>query len=322
MKKLEKLRKKIINTYIISIVTGLILYIIIIIIISIRERNFLQNANAYFHTDFHSVHSYTPPLYCFYLLIFFVVLEIAVIKISTKELKKEYREKYKGLFVVWPLKSLFTEVVYDMHKGISSETIDSTNMMYMGDRYHSEDFVSAKYKNIKFEQSDVHIEREYTTTDSRGHTTTHWVTIFEGRWIIFDFNKKFTTNLSIVQKGFKNSKSGKWFWNDLEKVEMESENFNQKFKVFAENAHEAFYIITPQFMNKIENVCSNCWWRCIFCFVNNKLHIGINDWTNSFEPDGYFKKIDKNHHRKKVTKEIKMITQFVDDLNLDHVLFI
>ena len=50
----------------------------------------------------------------------------------------------------------------------------------MGDRYHSEDYISAEYKNIKFEQSDVHIEEEHESTDSEGHTTTTYVTIFKG----------------------------------------------------------------------------------------------------------------------------------------------
>lgn len=50
-------------------------------------------------------------------------------------------------------------------------------------------------QNISVEQADVHIEEEYEPTDNNGNTTTTWVTIFRGKWMIFDFNKNFKSNI-------------------------------------------------------------------------------------------------------------------------------
>lgn len=257
-------------------------------------------------------------------LIFIIVMGIIITALCTAKLNKEYKKIFKNTFVVKALESQFTDLIYKPEIGMPYATIASTNMMYMGDRYSSEDFISAKYKNIKFEQADVHIERKETTTDSEGHTQTYYVTIFKGRWMIFDFNKDFKANVQISQKGFGNSKV-KTFWGRKEelfkKVQMESESFNKKFNVFAQNEHEAFYIITPSLMERIERLENNNKGKLLLCFINNRLHIGIYDGKDSFEPGSIFKKIDEDEITSRIAKDVETITQFVDELNLDNTLF-
>ena len=247
-----------------------------------------------------------------------------IVLISTSKLNKKYRDGFKNEFVLKSLERKFSDLVYEPNRGIPRSTIAATKMMHMGDRYHSEDYISAKYKDIKFEQSDVHIEEEYQTTDSDGHTTTHYETIFMGRWMIFDFNKEFKANVQISQKGFSNSKVNR-FWGKKEevfkKVSMESEDFNKKFNVYAQNEHDAFYIITPSLMERIERLAERNKGKLLFCFIDNKLHIGIYDNKNSFEPGSVFKQIDEEETLNKISEEIETITQFVEELNLDNDLF-
>ncbi len=262
----------------------------------------------------------------FSLIIFPIVLGIIVTIFSTVKLKQEYKITFKKVFVVKALESKFTDLVYEPNRGMPYETISKTNMMYMGDRYHSEDFISAKYKNIKFEQADVHIEEEHTSTDSDGHTTTSYVTIFKGRWMVFDFNKSFKADVQIAQKGFGNAKVktmslfGKK--DDLfKKVSMESEDFNRRFNVYAQNEHDAFYIITPSLMNRIEKLDDLNKGKLLLCFIDNRLHIGIYDNKDSFEPDSVFKEINEQEIIKRISGDVEMIAQFVDELNLDNDLF-
>ncbi len=255
-----------------------------------------------------------------------IFLGIIITIFSTSKLKREYKLAFKKVFVLKALEAKFTDLVYKPDKGMPYETIAGTNMMYMGDIYHSEDFISAKYKDIKFEQADVHIEEEHTSTDSDGNTTTTYVTIFKGRWMVFDFNKTFKADVQIVQKGFGNSKVktrslfGKK--DDLfKKVSMESESFNQRFNVYAQNEHDAFYIITPSLMSRIEKLDELNKGKLLLCFINNRLHIGIYDNKDSFEPDNVFKEINEEEIIKRISGDIEMITQFVDELNLDNDLF-
>jgi len=253
-----------------------------------------------------------------------LMIGIFIVVISTSKLNSEYRRRFKNEFVLKSLQDQFTDLIYQPDRGIPYSTIAETKMMYMGDRYHSEDYISAKYKDIKFEQSDVHIEERHETTDSDGHTSTTYVTIFKGRWMIFDFNKEFKANVQVSQKGFGNSKVKRFFGKKEEifkKVSMESESFNKKFNVFAQNEHDAFYIITPSLMERIERLDENNKGKLLLCFIDNRLHIGIYDGKDSFEPGSVFKEIHEQEAIEKISNEIKVITQFVDELNLDNTLF-
>lgn len=244
--------------------------------------------------------------------------------ISTYKPNNEYRKIFKDIFVKKSLESIFTDLIYLPDKGIPYQTIAQTNMMNMGDRYHSEDYISGRYKDIGFEQSDVHIEEEHESTDSEGHTTTTYVTIFKGRWMIFDFNKEFKANVQISQKGFGNSKVRRFFGKKEElykKVMMESESFNSKFNVFAQNEHDAFYIITPSLMERLERLELQNKGKLLFCFIDNKLHIGIYDGKDSFEPESVWKQLDEQNVLNKISTEIRTITQFIDEMNLDNTLF-
>ena len=295
MEELNEQRIKIRNRYILGAIITIILAITLIII----TRNII-------------------------ILIPIIIFGIIVNTLITLNLKRQYRRSFKNEFVLKSLEGKFTDLHYDPDLGIPYSTIAATKMMRMGDRYHSEDYISAKYKDIKFEQSDIHIEEEHESTDSEGNTSTTYVTIFKGRWMIFDFNKEFKADVQISQKGFGNSKVKRLFGKKEElfkKVYMESETFNKKFNVFAQDEHDAFYIITPSLMERIERLEQKNKGKLLFCFIKNKLHIGIYDNKDSFEPGSVFKPINEEEIIGKISNEIEVITQFVDELNLENNLF-
>ena len=307
MEELEEIRKKLKKTYIKIIIITILVVLPFLVLI----RNFAA--------------------FPFIFLFAFVGAEIAII-ITGRKTRQEYRDTFKKVFVVNALKSKFTDLYYRKDRGMSYQKIADTNMIYMGNRFYSEDYISAKYKGIKFEQGDVYIEEEHTSTDSEGHTTTSHEKIFQGRWMIFDFNKNFKADVQVVEKGFcsakvntnsffKNKKNKKTKDNLFKKIYMESESFNKKFNVYAQNEHDAFYILTPSIMSKIEKLYELNKGKLLLCFVNNRLHIGIYDNKDSFEPGTVFKKIDEEKTLKRISNDIEMITQFVDELNLDNSLF-
>ncbi len=235
----------------------------------------------------------------------------------------EYSKQFKEQFVLTSLKEVFDDLVYKPTEGLPRSVIADTEMMRMGDHYSSNDYVSGTYKGIHVTQADVHIEEEYETTDSDGDTTTHYETLFKGRWMVFDFNKEFKANVQVAQKGFKNAKRKRFFVKKEEKyklVSMEDEAFNKGFKVYAQDEHDAFYILTPTMMERIKKVSQGIDGKVIFCFVRNMLHVGVHNKKDSFEPK-IFKKIDPEKVRAEVTSDIDLITGFVDELSLDTKLF-
>ena len=257
------------------------------------------------------------------LVIVGMVLTFIIALICTGKQAREYSLAFKSYFVKSSLQKIFTNLKYQPENGISRATIASTNMMRMGDRYSSNDLVTGKYKEIGFTQSDVHIEEEHETRDSDGNTRTYYVTIFKGRWMIFDFNKSFKADVQVAQKGFGNNKVASWFLGEqkFQKVEMESQEFNKAFNVYAQQPLDAFYILTPKIMEKIRNLDERNEGRLLLCFIDNKLHVGIYNYEDSFEHKSVFKPIDEEKTRNNISEDIQKITMFIDELELDNDLF-
>lgn len=257
-----------------------------------------------------------------------IVLSVIFSTFVTRKDRKNFSDAYKEYFVKRCLSEIFEDLEYEPDKGMPYKVIASTKMMNMGDIYRSNDYVSGKYKGINFSQADVHIEEEHEYTDADGDSHTSYVTIFMGKWMIFDFNKNFKSNVQVAQKGFGNNSvrkktifsSGKdsEYFKD---VSMESESFNKRFRVFAQNELEAFYLLTPSLMEKIERLDDNNKGKLLLCFVDNRLHIGLYDNKDSFEAPSSFKKIDEQAEIEKTKGDILTITQFVDELSLDNDLF-
>ena len=257
------------------------------------------------------------PLYS----IILIILGTIITQIISIKPRKKFVLAFKETFVLKSLKTIFTDLIYEPEKGLDESIIRDTKMMYMGDRYSSNDYISGKYKNINVIQADVHIEEEHTSTDSDGNTTTTWITIFKGRWMIFDFNKYFKANIQISQKGFGNSKLSNWGSKiKYKKIMLEDQEFNNSFKTYAQDEHEAFYILTPSLMEKIKKLTNNISGKLLFCFIDNKLHIGLQNNKDSFE-HGIFTRIDEEKVTNEISQDIKLITNFIDELSLDNDLF-
>lgn len=257
----------------------------------------------------------------FFVTVFIMAIRMFIKYIFLNKQITEFNNGFKNKYVLSSLNKIFTNLKYFPDKGLDYGVIANTRMMDMGDRYSSNDYFEGKYKNVNVKQADVHIEEEQQTTDSDGHTTTTWVTIFEGKWMIFDFNKTFTANVQVSQKGFGNSRVNNWGEkNKYKKVEMEDAEFNKMFRIYAQNEHDAFYILTPSLMEKIKNLARTVSGKLLLCFINNELHIGLYNYKDSFEHSVY-KKIDEEKINDDISKEIKIITNFVDELDLDNSLF-
>ena len=239
---------------------------------------------------------------------------------ATRKDAKQYKNLYKSYFVARSLNEIFTEVKYDHNMGMPKEILKSTEMIRTGDIYTSNDYFSAKYHDVTLQQADVHIQEEHT--DSDGNTS--YVTIFKGRWATFEFPKKFEFRLQVVQKWFgankkasRNSATGR----TPQRITTESPTFNRKFKVFADDGFEAYYILDPAFIDHVEQLSNNQKGKIMLCFNDNKLHVAIYDKKDAFEPPRPLKAIDEAKEFSKVKNEIRAVTNFVDYLKLDRKLF-
>lgn len=236
--------------------------------------------------------------------------------INSKDTKR-FIEIYKKIVILDSLEKVFKNITYLPNEEMDYYKIANTNMMYMGDYYHSNDYIKGEYKNINFELADVEIEDEYTDSDG----DTHRITIFQGQWFIFDFNKSFKSDIQVCEKTFRNAKrKNQKYESKFKKVELESLEFNRKFNVYAKEEIEAYYILTPNMMERILNVNEKIKGDLLFCFIDNKLHIGLYNNRDLFEPNIH-KKINLERDTLKTMEELNIITNFIDLMNLDNDLF-
>lgn len=256
----------------------------------------------------------------FMMFLFPAVFGVIITVISTNGSEKRFRRCFKELFVEKALQEVFSDLKYDPDKGLDKSILKKTGMIDLADEYSSNDLISGKYNGIGFTQADVHIQEEHTT--SNGKTThTELVTIFQGRYMIFDFNKNFTHKLEIIQNGFMAAKvPGGWFKRDLDRIELEDSDFNRRFKTYTTSGSEAFYILTPTFMEHIKTFDDRTRGKLLFCFIDNKLHVAIDSREDSFELSA-FGKIDPEEIRHQVDRDIRVITDLADDLRLEDDLF-
>lgn len=216
-----------------------------------------------------------------------------------------YKHAYKRYFIAQQLNEIFTDLNYHHEQGLDKNILAKTGLIGTGDSYSSNDLVIGKYKNVAFSQADVRIIEYYTDSDGNRQSSI----VFLGRYMIFKFPKKFNSKMTISFDGH-----GEGLF---DRITTESTEFNKRFLVYAEDKLEALYILTPDFMEKLEKLGQQYDNKISFYFADDKLYIGINDGNNVFEPPNPATPIDEAKEKAKVIQDMKAITNIVDDLKLN-----
>ena len=91
-------------------------------------------------------------------------------------------------------------------------------------------------------------------------------------------------------------------------------------KVFAENEHEAFYILTPHIMQSLLKLREELKAPILLVFSGGRLHIGVYNGKDAFEGK-IFGKIDIEAEKARMLEDLKLITNFVDELSLERDIY-
>lgn len=249
-------------------------------------------------------------------------LGFAIAEIATGSQKRERDYIFKYGFVKTALSEVFDDLAFDPDNGLQEKFLEQTGMIDTGDVFSSNDLVTGTYKGTWFTQSDVLSEDKHETTDSDGHTHTTYTTNFKGRFIVFDFNKSFSSNFLVVQKKVSGYRvpGRRINGTKYKKYPSEDEEFNNRFTVYCDNVTSPYTILTQEFMDKLKRVDDKTEGGLIICFFENRLYIGINDHTNAFELD--LKKTPTEEQMvRKIMYEVHVITDLIDDIVMDNIGF-
>lgn len=177
------------------------------------------------------------------------------------------------------------------------------------------DHIKAVYNGLNIELSDIELIYEAETVDADGNTEKNSITNFKGQWLICDFGKELSGEVRLSANDKKLRKQHK---NDS--VEMENETFNNRFLVTANDAQEAYYILTPHMMEYILTMADKSGGDVYISFQRDgKLHVAVKTGRDFFE----LGKSNANVEglRQKFLGELRWFTDMIDTLRVEDTLY-
>ena len=202
---------------------------------------------------------------------------------------------------------VFDEVNYQPDKGLDLYDVADVQMgfPFSFNEVESDDLVEGIYHGLKIRMGDVKLNYVTTSTDEDGNEHSRTETVFKGIWLICDFGKELTADMTISE-GIHTKKN---------RIKTDNEKFNKKFGVYSLNPHDVFYILTPHMMEYILQMDKRCGGDTYMNFSREgKLTIAINTGHETFEIDSF--NMSAAQMREKFVNEVRYITDLLDELKL------
>ena len=224
-----------------------------------------------------------------------------------QKLRQEMKELYKEAFVREPLMNNFENVTYKPQWGFPAETVESFQLCQMGNQFYSEDYIRASYAGVDFEIAEVRVYDVYSTDDRDERSTTY----FEGRMMVFHLPDKAVYPMSIFSRKYRHRAISRREAKQT-KVEFESSRFNKAFDVYAQSEHDAFYLLTPQFMERLEILADKYADGIAMHMIGSSVALAISEpGKNAFDAEIEVGKLDFDKEMAKVQGEIDDIKTLI-----------
>lgn len=246
---------------------------------------------------------------------------IGVIFVFVGSVYKRRLKKVVGNHLVRGILEEFFELdTYDVNTHISEDVIRSANMIRGWKNARGSDYVSGRYKTVGIQFSDIELYYVENNKGKDGKDHEREVTVFKGPWMICDFHRPLPARL-LVRENSRKLFTGK-YQKDGNDLDTESEAFNARYEIRTEDPHTAFYILTPHFMEKLQEINDRARGRFFICFEEHRIQIAIDNRHDSFEVGSKaaeFKHLDALRNR--FRWEIRYLTDIIDELMQNETLF-
>ena len=187
---------------------------------------------------------------------------------------EKFNANYKSQYVIQVLNNIpgFEQLEYQPDGGFTWDEIQNAGVVAKGEKQHfkSEDQLLGEYENVKFRISDVVTKKTVRRDDKREVEE-----IFGGQVLClfgFDDMKVSKGHIQIFEKEFLSSFSG---WKAEHRIQTESEAFQNRVQIYAEDEHNAYYILTPQRIEKIVEFADAVEGQISLVFYDEKLFAAV-----------------------------------------------
>lgn len=219
---------------------------------------------------------------------------------------------FKHEVLVNVMKDLLPGTVYNPDAGLDPATVYRTECLKRADRFRSEDLITGDFEGVAFRCSDVVLEERHVEHTKNGYRE-YYVAYFTGRIFEVTFNKEFEGYLQVLESGSPISNR------PFRKVALESIDFNKKFHTYSTNELSAFYVLTPDIMERMMQLERENPGRIGFSFTGATLYIALNNNKNTFELRP-FRKIDDSMIEE-FKKDFLVIKDIITLLKLNQKIF-
>lgn len=212
-----------------------------------------------------------------------IIFVVAVVAVGTglllwliivKHAYDKFNLSFKSKYVLQVINAIdgFEKLQYVPKGGFTWDDVRNSAAVNCGDKryYDSEDLLMGEYENIRFQISDV-CTRKMVRMSKKNRVEE----IFSGQMICldqFDDTKRSNGHIQIFEKKFMSNMVG---WKAENEIHTENEIFNSRFSVFAYDEHNAYYILTPQRMEKIMHFADVMNGQVSFIFRDEKLFVAV-----------------------------------------------
>ena len=251
-----------------------------------------------------------------YFVLFFVLLFTGIVMaIIYYNKRKDYVTGFKENIVHSIIKFIDPSLHYNPYGHINRNDYERSGLyLKHPDRYSGDDYVEGRRDKTMFCFSELHTEYKVSNGKS-----TSWHTIFRGLFFIGDFNKHFQGRTFVYsesnpQLGFFAKTFNSFAWN-LEKVNLESTDFENRFIVYSSDQVEARYILTPSFMERLVKLQEMMGDETSYSFVDTNIYVSVPIRDSLFEPSIF----SANNYDKlgDYYNTVHIIFDIIDELNLN-----
>jgi len=203
---------------------------------------------------------------------------------------QDYRKEFKTEVVTKIIKLLNPAFNYKPKGYISKSVYNQSGIFPKNpDRCQGDDLITGTVENCPFQFSELKTEEKHETSDDDGHRRTTYVTIFQGIFIVAEFNKHLKERTFVVPQNDRSTtnifgKEKKKAHRFGEMVRLENPLFEEIFSVYGTSQQEARYILTPTMMEAIVEIYKKFDLKMYFSFIGGNVHCAIPMNKNMFEP--------------------------------------
>jgi hypothetical protein len=226
-----------------------------------------------------------------------IIIAIIYAAIRLGNFSATYRGIFKNEVFRRVTQSIAPSMVYEPHRCVDQSFFRECGLFQSRiDRYRGEDYFAGSVDQTGLLFSELHAEREETSRDSKGNTSTRWVTVFRGIFMVVDFHKEFRGQ-TMIQTDVAESLFG-WLGRKLQNfsgdlVRLENPEFERAFKVRSTDQVEARYLLTPAMQERLLEMRRHWGNNIQFTLRRSLMFIAIPNATNWFETG----KHDASAHR-------------------------